>query len=228
MSDQGTETQNEFLGELVGEGKKYKDVEELAKGYVNADNFITTLKTEKQEVEEQLLTVKGQEDQLSNIVELLKPKEEPIIEEPTKVKEEVVDTKPIPEPTVSNIGAELNSQEFAKLAVAKYGDATTAGNKLKEYIGDDVAKQEMVLTIMRTDPSALVNILPNVDEQKTMNPTSGTSMTAHQGAQLPMTNTEAMRVFNEDRQLYRSRAFQDKLTAGQLAARAAGIKFENT
>lgn len=44
------------LEDLVGEGKKYKSVEELAKAKIHADNFIEQLKSEKAEVLKDLET----------------------------------------------------------------------------------------------------------------------------------------------------------------------------
>jgi len=41
-----------FLAKYVGEGKKYKDVEELAKAYDNANNFIPTLKSDMDALKE--------------------------------------------------------------------------------------------------------------------------------------------------------------------------------
>lgn len=57
------------VAELVGEGKKYKTVEALAASHIYANNFIETLKKEKQDVLEKLeKTVKTDElfDKLTN------------------------------------------------------------------------------------------------------------------------------------------------------------------
>ena len=46
MDDQTQlENSSDYLEQFVGEGKKYKSVEELAKGYANADKFIESLKS---------------------------------------------------------------------------------------------------------------------------------------------------------------------------------------
>lgn len=42
----------DFLAEYVGEGKKFKDVNELAKAYANADKFIPELKSDLQSTRE--------------------------------------------------------------------------------------------------------------------------------------------------------------------------------
>lgn len=44
----------EVLSTLVGEGKKFKDVESLARGKVESDNFITKLQEENQRMREEL------------------------------------------------------------------------------------------------------------------------------------------------------------------------------
>lgn len=46
------EPSDSFLDKYVGEGKKYKDVEELAKAYEHANNFIPTLKADMEALKE--------------------------------------------------------------------------------------------------------------------------------------------------------------------------------
>lgn len=60
------------LEELVGEGKKFVDYEALAKGKLEADNFIETLKREKQLVEEELARFKGTDSAKATVADLLK------------------------------------------------------------------------------------------------------------------------------------------------------------
>lgn len=218
----------DHLSQLVGEGKKYATVEELAKGTIHANQFIDTLKAEKTELEEKLGVVHSQETHLETIVNLLKPtEEEPIIE---PVTEPVIPvTEPISSAPTLELGPDLNRQQFAKLAVDKYGNAKEAGERLKQYINGDVSRQEMVMSMMQTDPSALVRILPDATEQRLMDGTSNTSMTTQtQTPQLPVTYTEAQKMFSEDRKQYSSAAYQSKINAAQIAARAAGIDFTKT
>jgi len=68
----------EYLSQFVGEGKKYKSVEDLAKAYANADNFIETMKIEnkaaKHELEE--LRKKAEKTQeVDQIVAMLRGKQ---------------------------------------------------------------------------------------------------------------------------------------------------------
>lgn len=49
-----TSAEQRFIDSLVGEGKKYKTEEELAKAYIHADGFIDNLKRENGELKEDL------------------------------------------------------------------------------------------------------------------------------------------------------------------------------
>lgn len=57
------------LETLVGEGKKYASVDELAKAYMNADRFINQLKTESTQLREELTTRLTVEEQLKALRE---------------------------------------------------------------------------------------------------------------------------------------------------------------
>jgi hypothetical protein len=59
-----TQTTSPDLEELVGDGKKYKTVDELAKAYKNADQFINTLKTENATLKETQTKTKTVEELL--------------------------------------------------------------------------------------------------------------------------------------------------------------------
>lgn len=56
-----------YLEELVGEGKKFKSAEELARGKYEADMFIKSLLREKDELREELLKSKTVEDLLGKL-----------------------------------------------------------------------------------------------------------------------------------------------------------------
>jgi hypothetical protein len=52
----GNDISESYIDKYVGEGKKYKSVDDLAKAYANADNFITTLKNEQNDMKEFIRT----------------------------------------------------------------------------------------------------------------------------------------------------------------------------
>lgn len=71
FSETTTEDQVNPLDALVGESKKFKTVEDLAKGKQEADAFIETLKQEKAQVMEELERLKGESTQQETVKELL-------------------------------------------------------------------------------------------------------------------------------------------------------------
>jgi len=60
-----------IVTELVGEGKKYKTVEDLAKSRIEADSFIEKLKVENKALRETLDTDANPDEMLKRITELL-------------------------------------------------------------------------------------------------------------------------------------------------------------
>lgn len=69
------QTQSEIVGLLVGEGKKYKSVEDLAKAYMSADDFIQTLKAENNELRSSATAGKTIEDVLQRLEQQAAPKQ---------------------------------------------------------------------------------------------------------------------------------------------------------
>lgn len=63
----------DFLAALVGEGKKFKDVSDLAKGKAEADAYIERLKAENAGVREELT----KRDRLQELIDRLEPKSQP-------------------------------------------------------------------------------------------------------------------------------------------------------
>lgn len=70
--DQGSEqSEASRIAELVGEGKKFKTVEDLARGKLEADAFIEQLKEENAMAVEELKKYQGQQDDSNKVAELL-------------------------------------------------------------------------------------------------------------------------------------------------------------
>lgn len=69
-----TNTATTIAAELVGEGKKFKTVDDLAKGKLEADNFIEKLKTENAALREALDSDGSPDEVLKRINDLLQSK----------------------------------------------------------------------------------------------------------------------------------------------------------
>lgn len=231
MPDQGVkveEKQENYLSQLVGEGNKYANEEALAKGAYNADKHIQKLEAETAELREKLNMQSKQEEHLSTIVDLLKPKEE-VVEEPKQVDPVVIkeEVKQPQTPDVSITEVE-QAAKFAELGISKFGSFDVAKTQLMAYIGDDEAKRSMVTTMMRTDPNALINILPEVEVPKEGSLTTDTSMTTQPNPAISLTWTEAEKVLKEDPDKYRSDEYQSLIAKAWNEADKLGIKFTET
>lgn len=63
------ESSNDLLGELVGEGKKFKSIDDLARGKLEADKFIEQLKDEMRQLREDLSNQPSKEELLQTLKE---------------------------------------------------------------------------------------------------------------------------------------------------------------
>lgn len=118
-------TQSEMVAVLVGEGKKYKTVDELAKAYINADSFIETLKAENRELKEKTVASKTVDDVLArlNQQQTTKPDDSsvPSLSDITKLVEQTV------------TGMETQKQ--------RTGNLKLADQKMKEMFGEKAAEK---------------------------------------------------------------------------------------
>lgn len=66
-SVEATQTDNTFISELVGDGKKFKDIDALAKGKLEADKFIEHLQQEMSELRSELSSKATTEEILKSL-----------------------------------------------------------------------------------------------------------------------------------------------------------------
>jgi len=69
----GGDTTQGALATLVGEGRKYKTHEELAKGYLNADEHIEVLKNDNARLKQEVVKGKTVDEVLERITQSIKP-----------------------------------------------------------------------------------------------------------------------------------------------------------
>lgn len=118
-----TQTQSEMVVALVGEGKKYKTIDDLAKAYINADTFIETLKAENRELKERATAAKTVDDVLERLQQ-----------------QQATTTKDPSAPSASDI-AKLVEQTVTGLETQKVktGNLKVADAKMKEMFGEKAA-----------------------------------------------------------------------------------------
>lgn len=129
------------LAQLVGEGKKYSSIEELAKGYVHADTYIEALKAKTNDLEqevnkrmaiEQFIETKQDNEQNANAsgdpapgAEVVETKTEPVVEAEPKVNESEL---------IERIKAELRQDD--EKAKGERNQAAVV-QRLKDVFGTD-------------------------------------------------------------------------------------------
>lgn len=166
MTNENSEEIQSYLDQLVGEGKKYRDVEELAKGTFHANNFIEVLKKEKEQMQEQL-------QQSQTIADLLNfapqqttnQSESTLIAAPVETPKEDVKVQ---ERNVEEIVQELlerkNQEQNQRIAYQKvldyFGkDEQKAGEYIRQKSADLGLPVSWFDDVARKNPNALVSIL---------------------------------------------------------------------
>jgi hypothetical protein len=124
-----TQGSGEIVSALVGDGQKYKTVDELAKAYLHADTFIQQLKEENQKYREQAAAAKSIDDVLERLQQAQQP--EPV----TPVKAEQPDISALVEQTLAQREAkkaqEANLLEADRLMKERHGERATELFKAK-------------------------------------------------------------------------------------------------
>lgn len=212
----------DYLAQMVGEGKKYTSVEEaaraLAKKAVNADSFIETLKTEKQQLESQYNELQTRNKSIDEIVQALR-------------KPEPQTQTPAPEGTMSvdEIIAELEKRNDQKSAAQKraeaisatwtalsseevFGDTEKAKVAVATYINGDVNRKALVDQMALADPKGLITLLKQNKEVVTFSEnTSGKVTELGASPTGKLTWDIAKKIRKDDPKLYHSKAFQNRM-----------------
>lgn len=158
---QPTQQEQDLSSALVGEGKKYKDVNDLAKAYMSADGFIETLKKENHELRSQtntsatLDTILERLQQQQSTVQADQPKNE---ESPLSVSE----LQKLVEQTVSGMeGQKARQQNIAKadkMLKDKFGDKAVEVYKAKATTDQ---LNSVYMELASVDPDQFVALFTN-------------------------------------------------------------------
>lgn len=234
---------DEYLNMYVGEGKKYKDVKELAKAYANADVFIETLKREKRDLERELQEERDKYKTLADVLDSLNSnalntsvnKKE--ISNENKNKEEDIYTvvKKVLDEERQQYEIQQKKLQTKEKLIQAFGDEKTAAEKIQQFVKDNPAKKSVVEILATTDPDALIKLINDQpqqqQEQKKFSPTVGGKSASNDSIAkgvLPITWSEARRIRKENPQYYRSHKFQQLLHRAALEAQKQGIDFYRT
>lgn len=206
-----------FLERLVGDGKKYKSEEEVAKAYVYAVEFIDQLKAQQREHEAEIQSLKETaklKGDLEKKVEQLEQMTRSEVLAPELVERLVNET--LDKRSVAVESKKNKDIAWAKLTEA-YGDLPAAKAAVAKYAGGDQKRIDFLNQSVAIDPDNIVNLIKTavpVTEPK------GVDKNVDSG-KLPdmdfekktegLTWSMAQKIRKEDPKLYKSMRFQLKL-----------------
>lgn len=218
----------ELLEILVGEGKKYKTPNELAKAYMSADDFIEKLKEENRELREKMSSAKTLEDVLSKL-------------ERTPTGSDKPDTSTLAEGMSATDIAHLvrNTVTGLETEKTKRANLLKADSKMKALFGDKAAEKykeaaptkeqhEALMMLASIDPDKFIKLFESVEKPSTtQTDTSGSSNTIITTTGGDRTKTPGTKPYydalrREKPSLYYSQAIQLEMDA---AARRDPDKF---
>jgi hypothetical protein len=222
---------------LVGEGKKYKTVEDLARGYLNADRRIEELKTD-------LGTIKSKDKSLDEIVSLLRNQsatptpsaEEPVVQPPKGASpENITETveKVLTAREQANKARECQ-QKSLQLLTEKYGSQEAGLLIVKKVINGDAKMRDIVDDLSLSNPEAMMKfIVANAPEDQPRGPNTpgvaerpSAEAVVSSGKQL--TWSVAQEVRRKDPKTYKSPEFRKRLELAAAAAARRGVDFYTT
>lgn len=180
-----------YMEDLVGDGKKFATPEELAKGKVQSDLFITTLQGELEELREELqkrLTMEEFMDRMKNVEP--NPSNPPV--------PAAGETIPAPQPELPDIETLVNKQLQAKeKELAEATNVASVRNALQAAWGPTYEAelalrtekmgytQDFISTLAKEKPDAVLKLLDVTEaprEQFLSPPTSQLNSTANETA----------------------------------------------
>lgn len=225
VADQAIE--ENYLDSIVGEGKKYKSIEEaaksLAKKAAHADTFIETLKTEKRTLEDQLASAKKVDDILAALKQDTVSTETVI--ESTVTEQQPQDIREV----VSNLLQEKENEtkkdkEVAKiktnqtktweLLAKEFDGIDNAKLKVRQYIDNDSTKANIINQLGSYQPEELVKFLKSQKSESfnpTTTPTKRSVTEFDDSISLGLTWSKAQKVKKENPRLYNSHKFKQMI-----------------
>ena len=181
--------------ELVGEGRKFKTPEDLAKGKKESDEFITKLQAEQAELREELSKRLTSEEVLAKIQEANNSAQAQQGENTTPLSEDKVQEL-VRQTLESTRTGETKSSNLAradKALVEKFGDK--AGEWLVKKAGELGVSPSFLQSVAETSPNAFFNTVGLSDTNTTVKPlTTGsvnTETLSHIQGNAPKQGTKA-------------------------------------
>ena len=222
-----------FINNLVGEGKKYKDANDLAKAYHHANMHIDELKSDLDEY-------KGGKELLNEVLDEIRSSNTEEREETSASLKAQVE----PQIQTDNV-AKIVDEEFSKreIMAAKKANVETSMNKLREVYGSDtnikvaVAKaigndgnvKRVIDDLSMTSPDSMVKfitgIVPADKTPQSNTPAVDASTAPPVAIDGELTWAKCREIRKENPKLYNSPSFRSQIEAAANKASERGVDF---
>ena len=206
------------LANWVGEDRKYKTVDDLAKAYANADKHIATLEADAKRLREENQEIATKSRSVEEILEALKREEvtPPVVPQSSSNPKPEVDIDSLLEQKLSEREIMLKKKEAVdttwKIMDDAFGDRTNASLAVKQYVGDNPERKAVVNSLAISDPAGLLKLLGKDIERK---PTSFVDGKKTSGGQVNLESKLTWEVAHNlrktDPKLYYSHAFRKRM-----------------
>lgn len=206
---------DQLLTALVGENQKYKTVDDLAKAYVNADDFINKLKEENRQLREQVTAAKTIDEVLER---LSKQDLTPVDDNPPVQGIKPEDVQQLVEKTLQS--REQQSRRANNLTLADKLMKDKFGSKAEEIFKQRASspeKAQILMELAATDPQEFLSLFAgsasapvNNMDTSSVNSTNVASMGGSR-ENVEGTKEWAAKIRKDNPGLYWSQEFQYKL-----------------
>lgn len=231
--NQENQAQPNPLDQLVGEGKKFKTVEDLVKSYTHSQSYIEQLQGENSGLREELSTRQGAEDLFRKIVENkpepAQPDAAPKVSEPNPVGEpEKVDLAQLVRAELEAHSVQQRQAENAKTVleglVKHFGSEEEAQKAVQEKAAELGVTTQFLQDVALKSPTAFFNTVginpnPKDTDQPVLRPDVNTaafsSKPSDQGA--PGTKDYFERLRKENPSAYWDPSVQNQIYKATLA-----------
>lgn len=237
ISDALHATSSSYLDDLVGEGKKYKTPEDLAKSYIHADKHINELEEERKEQREQSRILTELLEEVRKGRQIDDDEEETVVATPTSgdrsLSDEEIEQKvaKVLEKQKTSETAKQNSRQSFNNLVEHVGSAEGAKIAMRKFAAENPHLENSTAALANTDPNAFLKFIqayipagaeyvnsPGVIEQSSAN-----AVAASVGGELTWSKVREIR--KKDPELYRSEEFTLKMEQAIAKAASRGDDF---
>lgn len=242
------QTQESFLDQLVGEGKKFSDVEQLAKGKIHADEHAKKLESENETLRS---TILEQTEKMDKYLEYLEKQ----TKTPTKV-DSTTESAVSESNTINSVGDSNNIEDVIRQTVSSvlskerqevelnktketlskrlsdtYGNIDEANRVISQLKEEKPYMKDILNQYALHDPDKLISELTNYKKPKANqaeNPLGDISPVVHTDDFDFVSKEEWKEVFHKNPKEYNTPEFQARLEKSKAACREKGIDWHKT